>query len=263
MRREERFEVGELARVEIDVPTGSVQARSGAAGRVEVVVDAGSAEQFEISRLGDAVTVRAPSGWFARGGRANVSLVVPVRTDVAINVATAEVNLRGELGAVRARSASADIAVDEATRVEAHSASGDVRVQAAGEVQVSSASGDIRIGSVAGALSASSASGDIGAERRDNVEAQPISALDPNRLRPCGTGLHARDEVQAELRRLRRRFDLLLGIRFGVHRRGLVAVWPRQQRGDQRRDRQQDEHDHDQSTGSHASSLGASWDSAL
>lgn len=165
MRREERFEVGELARVEIDVPTGSVQARSGAAGMVEVVVDAGSAEQFEISRLGDAVTVRAPSGWFARGGRANVSLVVPVRTDVAINVATAEVNLRGELGAVRARSASADIAVDEATRVEAHSASGDVRVQAAGEVQVSSASGDIRIGSVAGALSASSASGDIGAER--------------------------------------------------------------------------------------------------
>ena len=165
MRREERFEVGELARVEIDVPTGSVQARSGAAGMVEVVVDAGSAEQFEISRLGDAVTVRAPSGWFARGGKANVSVVVPPRTDMAINVSTAEVNLRGELGAVRARSASADIAVDEATRVEAHSASGDVRVHAAGEVQVSSASGDIRIGHVLGGLTASSASGDVSADR--------------------------------------------------------------------------------------------------
>ena len=165
MRRDERFEVGELARVEIDVPTGSVQVRTGVVGVIEVVVAAASAEQFEISRLGDAVTVRAPSGWFARGGKADVSLVVPARTDLAINVATAEINLRGELGAVRARSASADITVDQATRVEAHSASGDVRVRSAGEAQVSSASGDIVLGSVAGPLTASSASGDIGADR--------------------------------------------------------------------------------------------------
>lgn len=165
MRREERFEVGELARVDVDVPTGSVQARTGAAGVIEVVVDAGSAEQFEISAVGDTVTVRAPTGWFARGGKANVSLIVPVRTDLAINVATAEVNLRGELGAVRARTASSDVSVEEAGRVEAHSASGDVRVRAAGEIHASSASGDIRIGTVVGALSASSASGDVSAEQ--------------------------------------------------------------------------------------------------
>ncbi|MFT3854808.1 MAG: DUF4097 family beta strand repeat-containing protein [Ilumatobacteraceae bacterium] len=165
MRREERFDVGELARVDVDVPTGSVQARTGTAGVIEVVVDAGSAEQFEIGAVGDTVTVRAPTGWFARGGKANVSLVVPVRTDLAINVATADVNLRGALGTVRARTASSDIAVEQAGRVEAHSASGDVRVRDAGEAHASSASGDIRIGAVAGTLAASSASGDVSAEQ--------------------------------------------------------------------------------------------------
>ena len=115
MRREERFAVGELARVDVDISTGSVQVHSGPAGAVEVVVDAGGADQFEISQLGDTVTVRAPSGWFARGGKANVSLVVPHRTDMAVNVATAEVNLRGELGAVRVRSASSDITVEGAS----------------------------------------------------------------------------------------------------------------------------------------------------
>ena len=164
MRREERFAVGELSRVDVDISTGSVQVHSGPAGAVEVVVDAGGADQFEITQLGDTVTVRAPSGWFARGGKANVSLVVPHRTDMAVNVASAEVNLRGDLGAVRVRSASSDITVEGASRVEAHSASGDVRIQTAGEAQVSSASGDIRIGSVSGALSASSASGDVIAE---------------------------------------------------------------------------------------------------
>jgi DUF4097 and DUF4098 domain-containing protein YvlB len=165
VRREERFEVGELARVDVDISTGSVQARTGPVGVVEVVVDAGGADQFEVSRLGDTVTVRAPSGWFARGGKANVSVVVPPRTDMAINVSTAEINLRGDLGALRLRTASADVAVDEATRVEAHSASGDVRIGAAGEAHVSSASGDIRIGHVLGGLTASSASGDVSADR--------------------------------------------------------------------------------------------------
>jgi DUF4097 and DUF4098 domain-containing protein YvlB len=165
VRREERFEVGELARVDVDISTGSVQARTGPVGVVEVVVDAGGADQFEVSRLGDTVTVRAPSGWFARGGKANVSVVVPPRTDMAINVSTAEINLRGELGALRLRTASADVAVDEATRVEAHSASGDVRIGSAGEAHVSSASGDIRVGNVVGGLTASSASGDVSADR--------------------------------------------------------------------------------------------------
>ena len=165
MRREERFTVGELARVEVDISTGSLQVRTGTAGEIEVIVDAGNADQYEIGRLGDTVSVRPPSGWLSRGGKAHVSLVVPARTDMNVNVSTAELNLRGELGALRVRSASSDVTVEAATRVEAHSASGDVRIGAAGEVHASSASGDIRVGTVGGALTASSASGDVSADR--------------------------------------------------------------------------------------------------
>lgn len=164
MRREEHFTVGELSRLDVDISTGSVQIHSGAAGQVDVVVDAGGADQFEINQLGDTVSVRAPSGWLARGGKAHVSVVVPVRTDVAINVSTAEVTTRGQLGAMRIRTASSDVTVDEAGRVEAHSASGDVRIHHATEAQASSASGDIRVGAIDGALTASSASGDVTAE---------------------------------------------------------------------------------------------------
>jgi hypothetical protein len=164
MRREERFTVGELARIDVDIATGSVQVGVGDAGHVEVVLDAGSPEQFDIAQLGDTISVRAPSGWLARGTKAHVALIVPARSDLTVNVASAEVTTRGELGDLRLRSASSSIAVEAAGRVEAHSASGDVRVDTAREVVASSASGDIRLGRVAGQLRASSASGDVTVE---------------------------------------------------------------------------------------------------
>jgi DUF4097 and DUF4098 domain-containing protein YvlB len=163
-RREEHFNVGELARVDVDLATGSVQVAVGDAGRVEILLDASSPEQFDITQLGDSIAVRAPSGWLSRGAKANVSLVVPARTDLTVNVASAEVTVRGELGALRLRTASSTINVEAAGQVEAHSASGSVRIESAGEVIASSASGDVRVGRVAGPLRASSASGDVQAD---------------------------------------------------------------------------------------------------
>ena len=131
MRREEHFAVGELSRVDIDISTGSVQVHTGAAGRIDVIVDASSADQFEIAQLGDTVSVRAPSGWLSRGGKAtsrSSSRHAPMRRSTS---STAEVTTRGELGAMRIRTASSDVAVDEAGRVEAQSASGDVRIRRA------------------------------------------------------------------------------------------------------------------------------------
>ncbi len=161
-----------------------MQARAGAAGEVAVTVDANHAEQFDVSQLGDTISVRPPSGWLSRGGKAHVSVVVPIRTDMTVNVSTAEVNLRGELGALRVRSASSDVAIDGAGRVEAHSASGDLRIGAAGDVHASTASGDIHLGTVGGALTASSASGDVTAERvGGNVEVGTTSG--DVRLKRC------------------------------------------------------------------------------
>ena len=103
MRREERFTVGELARVDVDIGHRlGAGAHRRPPARIEVVVDAGTAEQFDISQLGDRLRARPVAAGCRRGGKANVSLVVPARTDMTVNVATAEVDLRGELGALRA-----------------------------------------------------------------------------------------------------------------------------------------------------------------
>jgi DUF4097 and DUF4098 domain-containing protein YvlB len=165
MRRQERFTVGELALVDVDVAVGSIQLVPGDAGSIGVSLDANAPDNFEIAHIGDTVTVRAPSGWLSRSGRVQLVLEVPNGTDAIVATASGDVTSRVELGALRVRTASGDVQIDRARRAEIHSASGVIRIGDVAEAQLSTASGDIRVRSVAGRLGASSASGDVTVER--------------------------------------------------------------------------------------------------
>jgi hypothetical protein len=99
---------------------------------------------------------------------------------------------------------------------------------------------------------------DVGAEWRRHVQTQLIAALDPHRLRLPFRYRNPGDEQHPRLLRAgsaTRRARVLPGP--GGLGGGLIVPLRRgQQGGGEGRDREQDEHDDDQSAGCHASSLG-------
>ena len=164
MRRDERFTVGEMAQIDVQSGSGSVTVVAGEPGTVSVTLDGAGAADVEISQVGDLVTVRQPSRWMARRS-VDVVAAVPRRCATSVTTASGDIRLRGELGAVRAKSSSGDVEVDAADRVEVGSASGTIRIERChGSVAASTASGDVLIGRIGGSLDGSHASGDVRAE---------------------------------------------------------------------------------------------------
>src|SRR5262245_13140271 len=111
MHRSERFSVGERARVEIQVPAGSVQVRQGGTGTVLLDIDSGDADDFVVSQGGDTISVSQPTKWRARSAR--IVVVVPEGTELDLASTSADLRLDGALGAARLRSTSGDIEVDQ------------------------------------------------------------------------------------------------------------------------------------------------------
>jgi DUF4097 and DUF4098 domain-containing protein YvlB len=165
MSRSERWEVGERACLDIRVPGGTIAVHVGDAGVVQLTIDAGDADKFEIFRTGDRISVRHPSRW-GRGGRGSrVVAQIPAGTDVELSSASGEVRLAGSLGVVRVQTASGDIEVGDSTRLDVSTTSGDVSCgDVAGAANLSSVSGDCTLRRVGGSLDATLTSGDLRVE---------------------------------------------------------------------------------------------------
>lgn len=187
MSRREQFPTTGPVQLDIEVRSGSVEVRVGPPDQVIVTVAGAGADDWEISQLGDLVTVRPRSGWRSRSSR--VLVEAPVGSHADIRTASADVSLAGSLGRVRLRTASGDLRADRVGALDASSASGDVRVESiaadaattavsgdvhygevAGRVSVTTASGDIRIGHAVGDVRIGTTSGDVRVERCDGSE---------------------------------------------------------------------------------------------
>jgi DUF4097 and DUF4098 domain-containing protein YvlB len=129
------------------IDNARVELRSRGDGH-ELVVDVNQKRFrfFDFMRGDIIVRVRAPKG-----------------SDVEISTASADTNMRGVWGSLKAESASGDLYVDELTGdAEVKGASADVQLRdIAGRATVNTASGDIEIGRVGGDVVARSASGDV------------------------------------------------------------------------------------------------------
>jgi Putative adhesin len=91
-----------------------------------------------------------------------IRVTAPLGTAARVAVASADVELRGELGRVELTGASGDSLVESCADLQLRSASGDARVgTVTGRTTVGSASGDLRIESVGGGLEVKTASGDV------------------------------------------------------------------------------------------------------
>lgn len=162
MRTDETFAVGDLARLDVDIPAGSIRVQNGAPGKVSVSIDAADPDIVEVSHLGDAVTIRHAGRWLGRGRPIRAFIEVPPGSEITVVTASADVRLLGEFGPSRVRTASGDIEVERAERADLDAASGDLRVRSVpGNLAVSTASGDVTVGSVGGRLAASLTSGTL------------------------------------------------------------------------------------------------------
>jgi hypothetical protein len=162
MSRNERWEVGQRPSLDVRVPVGTIEVFASDAGVVQLTIDAGDAEDFEVFNSGDRISVRHPSRWGRRGRNTRVVAHVPAGTDVELSSTSGEVRLVGRLGVVRVHTASGDVEVGDAVRLDVTTASGAVSCgDVSGDAHVSSISGDCTLHRIGGRLDAALTSGDL------------------------------------------------------------------------------------------------------
>lgn len=185
MSRSERWEVGERPSLDIRVPVGTVEVRSGEAGVIVLTIDAPDADEFEILKSGDRISVRHPSRWGRRSRNSRFVAQVPRGTDVELSSTSGEVRMTGSLGVVRVHTASGDIEVGDAVRLDISTTSGDVSCgDVSGEAHVSSISGDCTMHRV-GRLDATLTSGELRIDECDG-DMTVVSTSGDVRVGCCG-----------------------------------------------------------------------------
>lgn len=199
MNRREEFTVGDHPGASISVRTGSVEVRAGATGRIVVTLDGPDVDRWDVSQLGDSVSVKPASrdGWRARSTR--VLVEVPAGTDVEVRSASADISLSGDFGATRIKSASGDVRVGSASRLDVDTASGDATATSVAAVtSCSTASGDVELGHVGGRLTVSTASGSVRVGRADD-DVEIGSASGDVRVERCGGSDIALKSISGDL----------------------------------------------------------------
>jgi hypothetical protein len=193
MSRSERWEVGERPFLDVRVPVGTIEIYGADAGEMQLVLDSADADEFEIFKTGDRISVRHPSKWRMRGRSSRLVAHVPAGTDVEVSSASGEVRLLGRLGAVRVHTASGDIEVGDVARLDVTTASGQLTCGAVnGEASISSVSGDCTIRVVGGRLEATLTSGDLRVDQCDGDLVVGSTTGDVRVARCCGSDISVR-----------------------------------------------------------------------
>ena len=185
----------------VEIPSGALTVETWTEPLVEVVVAPGRSDDRSIraaaetevtcaERVGRQEVVvsvpkregRLPMG-FGRSPRLRVSIRCPEGADLELTTHGADLEARGTLGAVSARSASGDAALEDvgslvlatasgdltagvvSRALNVKSASGDVAVRSVGDTgSVNTVSGDVRLGRLAGPAKIQTVSGDVEVE---------------------------------------------------------------------------------------------------
>lgn len=162
---EHHFETRGRVRLFATLGAGRLTVVAGERATTAVVVTGPDADGTRVEQHGDRILVIAPRprGLFGPGGGVDVTVDLPVGSEVVAKTGSADIDLSGDLGVVQARTGSGTIEVehaDGATLLE--TGSGTVRLHdAGGDVRVKSGSGSISLGSTARTVVASTGSGDV------------------------------------------------------------------------------------------------------
>jgi DUF4097 and DUF4098 domain-containing protein YvlB len=175
--RRESFETPGQLRLSVRVPSGRIDLDA-VEGTETVVELEGSPEIEEDARIeirqrreGHEVTVVVEDrGLFRRfRGEVRARVSAPPGADVEVSTASADVEGRGEFGALEVNTASGDVAFDQVGGdAQVNSPSGDVKLtRVQGALTVNTASGDLEVGYIGGNGKVRSASGDVSIDEAD------------------------------------------------------------------------------------------------
>lgn len=193
MRRETFHTPGPLM-LDLQMPSGEIRVEGidGEETVVELETSSGREEvrrtiedaRVELRPRGDGhelvveVQRRNRFGFTLDRGEITMRVSCPHDANVQLSTASADVDLRGRFGSLKAQVASGDLRAEELYgRVDVKSASGDVQIDVAGEeTRVTTASGDISVRAVHGEATLRSASGDVEVEEAaDSLTVQTAS----------------------------------------------------------------------------------------
>jgi DUF4097 and DUF4098 domain-containing protein YvlB len=161
----------------VTVPGGEVTIDTGDEPRVEIELvalrDNDATHQLiaetrveKVDRGGThEILVEAPKragSFIGRGPKIGVRIRCPHESDLVLRSSSADLAVRGALGAVEVKSASGDVSLQDVASLDAATASGDTEVRdVAGVLTVKTASGDVSVRRCSGALSVNLVSGDL------------------------------------------------------------------------------------------------------
>jgi hypothetical protein len=150
----------------VEIGAGAVHVHAEDTTTSEIRVAGPQADQATVEERDGQIVVIGPQrhlGFFGLGGDLTVTARVPLGSDLATRLGSADLDVTGRMGAARLKSGSGEIRVQELTGdADVLSGSGDVEVgSAGGRLRAKTGSGDIRVGAAHGDVSLSSASGDV------------------------------------------------------------------------------------------------------
>jgi DUF4097 and DUF4098 domain-containing protein YvlB len=193
MIRNERWEVGERPSIDLRMPVGIMEVCADNAGVVSLMIDASDADEFEIFKTGDRISVRHPSRWGRRGRHTRVVALVPPGSDLELSSASGDIRLTGRFGAVRLHTASGGMDMGDAARLDVTTASGLLSCgEVDGQATISSVSGEVSIRRVGGGLDVTITSGDLRVDRCDGDIAVNSTSGDVRVGRCCGNEIVVR-----------------------------------------------------------------------
>jgi len=191
---EHRFHTPETVDLEVKVPVGDIDIETIDGEETFVVVEGDEklVELTEVRQDGRRIVVelkgKKPFGItisigdfsFGAGSSLRVRARVPHGSRGELSTASADMKLRGRLGALDVKSASGDLSLYGEIEREAvvKMVSGDIRLErVGGELRVQTVSGDVEAGYVGGSVTSKSVSGDVRIEsvREGSVNVQSVS----------------------------------------------------------------------------------------
>jgi hypothetical protein len=119
-------------------------------------------DRVDLFLVGSRLRVHVPERRLLRTPSFAIRITAPSGTAARVAVASADIELHGELGRAELTGASGDADVESCTDLQLRTASGDARIgTVSGRATVGSASGDVRLESVGAGLEVKTASGDV------------------------------------------------------------------------------------------------------
>jgi DUF4097 and DUF4098 domain-containing protein YvlB len=160
------FETHEPVDLYVEIGKGTVDITATETTESRVDISGRDADLVEVEQSGRRISVVAPrqrAGFFGGDSKLDVTITVPLRSDLAARTGSADVTVTGTVGTTHIKTGSGDVRTDDlAGPALVETGSGDVNIQVAnGELRVKSGSGGVRVRHAESAVAASTGSGDV------------------------------------------------------------------------------------------------------